>query len=122
METWTLWYHDPECQDYSVASYSNVGDVGTPAEFWTMINALPKDAWDNGMFFFMKGAPVAGVEPPTWEKGNYPIPDALKRAGYRDDDDKPETEENGSPAQETEEQNGSAHENGESSNTVRAHS
>jgi len=58
----------------------------------------------------------------AWEKGNYPIPDALKRAGYRDDDDKPETEENGSPAQETEEQNGSAHENGESSNTVRAYS
>jgi hypothetical protein len=31
-----------------------------------------KTKFNNGMFFFMKGAPKAGVEPPSWEKGNYP--------------------------------------------------
>jgi hypothetical protein len=59
---WTLWYHDPDCQDYSLASYSQVGEVGTPAQFWTIVNSIPKDAWENGMFFFMK----KGVRP-TWD-------------------------------------------------------
>ena len=60
--SWTLWYHDPECQDYSLGSYSQVGDVGTPTQFWSIVDSIPKDAWENGMFFFMK----KGV-PPIWD-------------------------------------------------------
>ena len=67
--TWTLWYHDPENQDYSLASYIQVAEVGTPAEFWTLVDSIPKSAWEYGMFFFMK----KGVRPlwdvPENEKG-----------------------------------------------------
>lgn len=67
--TWTLWYHDPENQDYSLASYVQVADVGTPAEFWSVVDSIPKTAWEYGMFFFMK----KGIRPlwdvPENEKG-----------------------------------------------------
>ena len=59
---WTLWYHEADCQDYSLESYMQVGEVGTPAEFWSMVDAIPKEAYENGMFFFMK----KGVRP-TWD-------------------------------------------------------
>jgi len=59
---WTLWYHEADCQDYSLESYMQVGEVGTPAEFWSMVDAIPREAYENGMFFFMK----KGVRP-TWD-------------------------------------------------------
>jgi hypothetical protein len=39
-----------------------VSQVGTPAEFWSVVDAIPKEAFENGMFFFMK----KGVRP-TWD-------------------------------------------------------
>lgn len=59
---WTLWYHEADCQDYSLESYMQVGEVGTPAEFWSLVDAIPREAYENGMFFFMK----KGVRP-TWD-------------------------------------------------------
>ena len=59
---WTLWYHEADCQDYSLESYMQVSQVGTPAEFWSVVDAIPKEAFENGMFFFMK----KGVRP-TWD-------------------------------------------------------
>ena len=59
---WTLWYHEADCQDYSLESYMQVSEVGTPAEFWSMVDTIPKEAFENGMFFFMK----KGVRP-TWD-------------------------------------------------------
>lgn len=59
---WTLWYHDPENHDYSLASYVQVAEVGTPAEFWSVVDSIPKESWDCGMFFFMR----KGVRP-IWD-------------------------------------------------------
>jgi hypothetical protein len=52
--TWVLWYHDPNNNDYSLASYIKISTVSTIAEFWTLIDGIPQEAWDAGMFFFMR--------------------------------------------------------------------
>jgi hypothetical protein len=39
-----------------------VGTVGNPTEFWSLVDGIPRDAWENGMFFFMK----KGVRP-LWD-------------------------------------------------------
>jgi hypothetical protein len=52
--TWVLWYHDPNDNNYSESSYTNIASLSTPAEFWSVIDAISKDAWESGMFFFMR--------------------------------------------------------------------
>jgi hypothetical protein len=52
--TWVLWYHDPEVKDYSLKSYIKISDFTTPQQFWTVIDAIPKEAWECGMYFFMR--------------------------------------------------------------------
>ena len=60
--SWILWYHDPENKDYSLASYVKVSDVSTPQQFWSVMDSIPKEAWESGMFFFMRKG-----FPPIWE-------------------------------------------------------
>jgi hypothetical protein len=60
--TWVLWYHDPENKDYSLDSYIKVADFSTPQQFWTVVDSVPKEAWECGMFFFMR----RGFKP-IWE-------------------------------------------------------
>jgi len=60
--SWILWYHDPENHDYSMNGYVRIADLTTPQQFWSVVNSIPKDAWECGMFFFMK----AGYKP-LWE-------------------------------------------------------
>ena len=52
--SWILWYHDPENKDYSLESYIKIGDIGTPQQFWTITDSISKEAWESGMFFFMR--------------------------------------------------------------------
>ena len=52
--SWMLWYHDPENKDYSLESYVRVADMTTPQQFWTVVDSIPKEAWESGMFFFMR--------------------------------------------------------------------
>lgn len=52
--SWMLWYHDPENKDYSLESYIKVADVSTPQQFWTVVDSISKEAWESGMFFFMR--------------------------------------------------------------------
>jgi len=52
--TWILWYHDPENKDYSLQSYVKIADISTPQQFWTVIDSISKEAWESGMFFFMR--------------------------------------------------------------------
>jgi hypothetical protein len=51
---WVLWYHDPDNKDYSLNSYIKIAEIYTPQQFWTVIDAIPKEAWESGMFFFMR--------------------------------------------------------------------
>lgn len=52
--SWMLWYHDPENKDYSLESYVRVADISTPQQFWTVVDSIPKEAYESGMFFFMR--------------------------------------------------------------------
>ena len=54
MDTWVLWYHDPNDSDYSEASYIKVLDITQVSDFWSVIEAISSEAWNSGMFFFMK--------------------------------------------------------------------
>ena len=60
--TWVLWYHDPENRDYSLTSYIMLSEFTTPQQFWSVVDSIPKEAWECGMFFFMKKG-----FPPLWE-------------------------------------------------------
>ena len=52
--SWILWYHDPNNKDYSLESYVKIVDVSTPQQFWSVIDTISKEAWESGMFFFMR--------------------------------------------------------------------
>jgi hypothetical protein len=51
---WVLWYHDPSNNDYSLESYIRIFKVTTIPEFWSLVDGIPKDVWESGMFFFMR--------------------------------------------------------------------
>jgi hypothetical protein len=52
--SWILWYHDPENKSYELDSYVKIADISTPQQFWTVIDSISKEAWESGMFFFMR--------------------------------------------------------------------
>ena len=52
--SWILWYHDPANKDYSQESYVKIADINTPQQFWTVVDSISKEAWESGMFFFMR--------------------------------------------------------------------
>lgn len=52
--SWVLWYHDPENKDYSLNGYVMIADLNTPQQFWTVVDSISKEAWESGMFFFMR--------------------------------------------------------------------
>ena len=52
--SWILWYHDPESKDYSIESYLKVVDISTIQQFWSIIDSISHEAWESGMFFFMR--------------------------------------------------------------------
>jgi hypothetical protein len=52
--SWILWYHDPDSKDYSLESYIKVADLSTPQQFWSIVDSISKEAWESGMFFFMR--------------------------------------------------------------------
>ena len=51
---WVLWYFDPRMKDWSLINYKKIADITTPQQFWTIVSAIPKDAWECGYFFFMR--------------------------------------------------------------------
>lgn len=51
---WILWYHDPEDKTYKLNTYIKIADISTPQQFWTIVESISKEAWESGMFFFMK--------------------------------------------------------------------
>ena len=68
---WTAYYHATSDSQWGASSYKTLGSFTNFEDLWGAMNSI-KTKFNNGMFFFMKGAPKAGVEPPSWEKGNYP--------------------------------------------------
>jgi hypothetical protein len=62
MDTWVLWYHDPNNSDYSIESYIKILEISDVETFWTTVEAISAEAWNSGMFFFMK----QGIRP-LWD-------------------------------------------------------
>ncbi len=52
--SWVLWYHDPADKSYTLESYVKIASVGNPQQFWTLVDSISKEAWESGMFFFMR--------------------------------------------------------------------
>lgn len=52
--SWVLWYFDPRNKDWNLSNYTKVADISTPQQFWTIVSAVPKEAWECGYFFFMR--------------------------------------------------------------------
>jgi hypothetical protein len=52
--SWILWYHDPDSKNYSLESYVKIADISTPQQFWSVVDSISKEAWESGMFFFMR--------------------------------------------------------------------
>jgi hypothetical protein len=52
--SWVLWYFDPRNKDWSLSNYKKIADLCTPQQLWSIIGAIPKEAWECGYFFFMR--------------------------------------------------------------------
>ena len=52
--SWILWYHDPDSKNYSLESYVKIADISTPQQFWSVVDSISKEAWESGMFFFLR--------------------------------------------------------------------
>jgi hypothetical protein len=52
--TWVIWYFDPRNKDWSLSNYKRIADISTAQQLWTIVSAIPREAWECGYFFFMK--------------------------------------------------------------------
>ena len=53
-ESFVLWYHDPNSSDYSLSSYIRIMEISNVNDFWSSTEAISPEAWNSGMFFFMR--------------------------------------------------------------------
>jgi hypothetical protein len=67
--TWVLWYHDPENTDYSLKGYIKVAEICTCQQFWSIMDTIPKEAWECGMYFFLRQGFAPQWEAPENELG-----------------------------------------------------
>jgi len=52
--TWVLWYFDPRNKDWNLSNYKKISELSTPQQFWSVIDAIPREAIECGYFFFMR--------------------------------------------------------------------
>ena len=51
---WTLWFHNPETDDWSIKSYIKIYTFNTIEQFWALFNKIPVLHLSTGMYFLMK--------------------------------------------------------------------
>lgn len=52
-DSWTLYFHDPNNEDWDIKSYHNISSISTPADVMNVCAAF-NDLWTKGMFFLMR--------------------------------------------------------------------
>ena len=52
-DTWNLYFHDPDNQNWEMESYILLTSISTVEEYIMLFNSL-KDVWHKGMFFLMR--------------------------------------------------------------------
>lgn len=65
-DVYTLWCHSVQNDDWSLAGYTKLCDIGNVSEFWKVFNNIHKLNFKNNNFFFMKH----GVNPIWEDKSN----------------------------------------------------
>lgn len=60
--SWTLYFHSPEESKWTLTTFTSLGSMKTWKDFWSVMDALGSDAFNEGMFFIMRD-PI----PPLWE-------------------------------------------------------
>ena len=62
---WTLWFHNPESDDWTEKSYIKIYTFNTIEQFWALFNKIPLLHLSTGMYFLMKENIL-----PLWEDKN----------------------------------------------------
>lgn len=63
-DSWRLWFHDPNGNQWDKGSYQEIGRASTVKEF-AEVQASMKGLWEKGMFFWMRDHIM-----PMWEDEN----------------------------------------------------
>lgn len=63
-DCWTLYFHDPDNNDWDVKSYVRLADISTVQD-WVMADKAFREMWMHGMFFLMR----EHIQP-MWEDDN----------------------------------------------------
>ena len=50
-ESWNLYFHNPDDNDWTNASYKMIGSISTVQD-WCKANVAFSELWQKGMFFF----------------------------------------------------------------------
>lgn len=67
-DIWTLYFHNPDSNDWSEASYNRICDISTIDDFIHVFKAY-KELWALGNFFFMRGDVLPMWEDPANKEG-----------------------------------------------------
>lgn len=62
---WTLWFHNPESNEWGENSYTKIYKFNTIEQFWSLFNKIPLLHLSTGMYFLMKEDIL-----PLWEDKN----------------------------------------------------
>ena len=62
---WTLWFHNPESNEWGEDSYTKIYKFNTIEQFWALFNKIPLLHLSTGMYFLMKEDIL-----PLWEDDN----------------------------------------------------
>lgn len=62
-ETWVLWYHRVNDNNWTEDSYTRLCEINTVEDFWKVMNTI--EVYSSGMFFLMRGSIF-----PRWEDIN----------------------------------------------------
>ena len=60
--SWTLYFHSPEESKWTLTTFTSLGSMKTWKDFWSIMDSLGSEAFNEGMFFIMRD-PI----PPLWE-------------------------------------------------------
>lgn len=64
--SWTLYFHSPDENKWTLNTFISLGSMKTWRDFWTIIDGLGLDYLSSGMFFMMRDP-----SPPLWESHHH---------------------------------------------------
>lgn len=65
-DSWSLYFHDPDNNNWDINSYISIATISTVEE-WMQIYKQIKDFWNSGMFFLMR----EHIQPIWEDENNY---------------------------------------------------